>query len=29
MAVVKGSIGVSGPPEVDPVVVKLRGRGLV
>ena len=29
MAVSKGSIGVSGPPEVDPVVVKLRGRDLV
>lgn len=23
MAVVEGSVGVSGPPEVDPVVVKL------
>lgn len=29
MAVGKWSIGVSGPPEVDPVVVKLRGRDLV
>ena len=29
MAMGKGSIGVSGPPEVNPVVVKLRGRNLV
>ena len=29
MAVGKGSIGVSCPPEVDPVVVKLRDRDLV
>ena len=29
MAVGKGSIGVSGPPQIDPVIVKLKGRDLV
>ena len=29
MAVGKGSIGISGPPEIDPVIVKLKGRDLV
>ena len=29
MAVSKWPIRVSGPPEIDPVVVKLRGRDLV
>ena len=29
MAVSEGSIGISGPPEVDPVIVKLRDKDLV
>ena len=28
MAVGKGSISVSGPPEVDPIVVKLKRQGF-